>query len=583
MAGLPGPACSDSHGSTTRCFLEEVTAMIRPTTARHVSNWTCLSVLALLAACAALPAPARAAGDEQGFRPIFDGKTLDGWDGNPKFWSVQDGTITGQTTPENPTHGNTFLIWRKGRPGNFELRLEYRLIGGNSGIQIRSFEKPKEWGKWVVGGYQPDMDAANHYTGILYGERFRGILAGRGQKTVIGPDHKPKVVEQFGDSKELAKHIKKGGWNDYRVVAQGFHFTQYINGQKMSECLDEDKQMRRADGLLALQLHAGEPMKVQFRDIRIKTLPPEREKAAKGAKGPKGERAARGKKGAGARKIAFIAGHKSHGYGAHEHKAGCMLLARCLEALPGVTCKVYTGGWPKDPKALEDVDAIVLFADGGGGNPIIPHLGEVAPLMKKGVGLACLHYAVEVPKGKAGDALLAWIGGYYEPYWSVNPTWTAHFKKFPTHPVTRGVKPFVVQDEWYYHMRFPEGMKNVTPVLTAIPPDSTRERPDGAHSGNPTVRARKGMPEHVAWAIQRPDGGRGFGFTGGHFHWNWANNNFRTLVLNGITWIAKIDIPQGGIPSKTPTWEELEANQDFPQPKNFNKERWIKLIQEWNK
>ncbi|HUU22333.1 MAG TPA: ThuA domain-containing protein, partial [Phycisphaerae bacterium] len=360
-------------------------------------------------------------------------------------------------------------------------------------------------------------------------------------------------------------------WNDYRIVAQGFHFTHTINGQKMSECIDEDKEVRREDGLVALQLHAGPPMKVQFRNIRIKKL------AAESGKKVQRMKDAREKK------IALIAGRQSHGYGGHEHKAGCMLLAKYLGQLPGVECKVYTGGWPKDPKVLEDVDAIVLFSDGGGGNPIIPHLEEVAPLMKKGVGLACLHYAVEVPKGKAGEALLAWTGGYFEPFWSVNPHWKGEFKKFPEHPVTRGVKPFAIDDEWYYHMRFPEGMKNVTPVLTAIPPDSTRERPDGPHSGNPTVRARKGMPEHLGWVIERPDGGRGFGFTGGHWQWNWACDSFRTLVLNGIAWIAKIEIPAGGIPSKTPTWEELEANQDYKQPGNFNKEHWQKLIEEWNK
>ena len=541
---------------------------MNPMISRLANLVTCLSLLGLLLGSAATTA---GADDEQGFVPIFDGKTLDGWDGNPDFWRVEEGAITGQTTKEKPTKGNTFIVWRKGTPGNFELRLEYRMFGGNSGIQYRSFEKPKEWGKWVIGGYQADFEAGNRYSGILYGERFRGILADRGQKTVIGENHRPKVVEKFGDSGELQKYVKKEEWNDYRIVAQGFHFTHTINGQKMSECIDEDKEVRREDGLVALQLHAGPPMKVQFRNIRIKKL------AAESGKKVQRMKDAREKK------IALIAGRQSHGYGGHEHKAGCMLLAKYLGQLPGVECKVYTGGWPKDPKVLEDVDAIVLFSDGGGGNPIIPHLEEVAPLMKKGVGLACLHYAVEVPKGKAGEALLAWTGGYFEPFWSVNPHWKGEFKKFPEHPVTRGVKPFAIDDEWYYHMRFPEGMKNVTPVLTAIPPDSTRERPDGPHSGNPTVRARKGMPEHLGWVIERPDGGRGFGFTGGHWQWNWACDSFRTLVLNGIAWIAKIEIPAGGIPSKTPTWEELEANQDYKQPGNFNKEHWQKLIEEWNK
>lgn len=234
---------------------------------------TC-SALVLLVVASLMPTAVLAADDQQGFQSLFDGKTLDGWDGNPQFWSVEGGAITGQTTEEHPTKGNTFLIWRGGKPGNFELRLEYKLRNHNSGIQYRSWEEPDKWGKWVIGGYQADMEGGDNYSGILYGERFRGILAKRGQKTVIGPNHKPRVVETFADSKELQSRIKKDDWNDYRIVAQGFHFTHYINGYKMSECVDEDVEMRRADGLIALQLHAGPPMKVQFRNIRIKILPP---------------------------------------------------------------------------------------------------------------------------------------------------------------------------------------------------------------------------------------------------------------------------------------------------------------------
>jgi hypothetical protein len=127
--------------------------------------------------------------------------------------------------------------------------------------------------------------------------------------------------------------------------------------------------------------------------------------------------------------------------------------------------------------------------------------------------------------------------------------------------VTRGVKPFKVKDEWYYHMRFAKDMTNVTPILTAVPPDETR-RGKGNHHG-----ARMGMHEHVAWVCDRPDGGRGFGFTGCHWHNNWANDDFRKIVLNALTWIAGADVPKNGVPSKTPTPQELEANQDYPKPK----------------
>ncbi len=284
------------------------------------------------------------------------------------------------------------------------------------------------------------------------------------------------------------------------------------------------------------------------------------------------------------KRIVFIAGGPSHDYGSHEHYAGCLLLAQCLqEAIPSVETKVYRNGWPSDPEALRGAAAIVVFADGGGGNPILRHLKEVDQLIKQGVGLACIHYAVEVEKGEAGNYFKDWIGGHYELHWSVNPTWNAVFDKFPDHPVANGLTPFEIVDEWYYHMRFRDALRGVTPILSAVPPDATRNQPDGPHSGNPTVRAQKGRIEHLAWVCQRDDGGRGFGFTGGHWQWNWANDNFRKVVLNGIAWTAGIDIPPDGIVSRTPTFEQLEANQDFPQPANFDVEGWKKKIDGWNK
>ncbi|MCA9014211.1 MAG: DUF1080 domain-containing protein, partial [Planctomycetaceae bacterium] len=209
---------------------------------------------------------------EDGFKPIFDGKTLKNWDGDPRFWSVEDGAITGRTTKENPTKGNTFIIWRGGTPGDFELKLKYKIIGHNSGIQYRSFSVPGD-DKWRVGGYQADMEAGDKYSGILYGERFRGILGLRGQKTVIGKDHKPKVVGSVGDTDEIQKKIKKEDWNDYHIIARGNHFIHKINGVTTVDVTDEDVEQRRADGIIALQLHQGPPMEVQFRDIELKEYP----------------------------------------------------------------------------------------------------------------------------------------------------------------------------------------------------------------------------------------------------------------------------------------------------------------------
>ena len=231
---------------------------------------TALAGVALAAVLCASGGRTAAAADKPGFRSIFDGKTLDGWDGDPKFWRVEEGCIVGQTTADKPTKRNTFLIWRGGQPGDFEIKAEFCMPDpgfANSGIQIRSWEGPE---KWRVSGYQPDMDGDNHYTGTCYGEGFRGCLANRGQKTVIGTDHKP-VVETFADGKELGKVIKLHDWNEYDIMAQGNHITEKVNGQLMCEVTDEDT-MARKDGIIALQIHAGKPMKVQFRNIRIKEL-----------------------------------------------------------------------------------------------------------------------------------------------------------------------------------------------------------------------------------------------------------------------------------------------------------------------
>ncbi len=263
------------------------------------------------------------------------------------------------------------------------------------------------------------------------------------------------------------------------------------------------------------------------------------------------------------KKIIFIAGPCSHGPGEHEHNAGCLLLAGQLNKHAGdhVEATVFQG-WPADTSVLEDAASIVMYMDGGGGHLALKHLKHLTALMKKGIGLTCLHYAVEVPTENGGPEFKNWLGGYFETFWSVNPTWQAEFKSFPKHPVTNGVKPFSLYDEWYYHMRFQDNMKGVIPILTAIPPASTLERKDGPHEGNEFVRKELGKPQHVAWLTQRTDGGRGFGFTGGHYQKNWGDENVRKLVLNGILWTAKINVPAGGVNTPALTANELLANQD---------------------
>jgi len=494
---------------------------------------------------AAASSPAAPAADDAAFVPIFDGKSLDGWEGGPEFWRVEDGAIVGQTTPENPTKGNTFLIWRQGEVDDFELVLQYRITGGNSGIQYRS----RDLGDFVIGGYQADFEAGPTYSGILYEERGRGILANRGERVTIAADGAKTPGEPIAATADLQKAIKPGEWNEYRVVASGPRLRHFINGQEMAEVIDEQEGKRALQGVLALQLHAGPPMKVEFKDIRLK-----RTKVADGRK-----------------KLILVAGRPSHGSGEHEFRAGVLLLKKCLDAAaPGLVTEVYTGGWPTDPTAFDNADAVFFFADGGGGHPVLQsnRLAQIDALAKRGVGIACLHYAVEVPKDRGGPQFLDWLGGYFEPHWSVNPHWSlAHTQLAEGHPITRGVQPFETQDEWYYHMRFREPTDGVTMILTAVPPDATREAPDGAHSNNPTVRAGKGGREALAWAYERPGGGRGFGCTGAHFHRNWANDDFRTLMLNALVWTAGLDVPAEGVNSALSA-DDLAANLDDKQPKN---------------
>ncbi len=266
------------------------------------------------------------------------------------------------------------------------------------------------------------------------------------------------------------------------------------------------------------------------------------------------------------KKIVLIAGPASHGPREHEHRAGCLLLQSCLNNVPGVTSIVYSNGWPQNPtEAFVDAATVFIYADGGGGHPFLQgdRLKVISDLVAKGVGIGAIHYAVEATKEKGEKEFLDWIGGCFEVDWSVNPHWMADFKTLPKHPITTGVNPFKIQDEWYFYMRFRDGMQGVTPILTCVPPQSTMNRADGPHEGNPHVResVKKGEPQHMAWAFERPDGGRGFGFTGAHFHKNWGNDDFRKLVLNAILWTAKVEIPAGGVQS-TITETDLNKNLD---------------------
>lgn len=254
-------------------------------------------------------------------------------------------------------------------------------------------------------------------------------------------------------------------------------------------------------------------------------------------------------------KIVLVAGRQSHGPGDHEFFAGSAILMKLLKQTPGVFPVMARDGWPKDPKTFENAKAVVFYMDGGGGHPILQkdRRAEVQKMIDKGVGFVNLHYAVEYPKSQS-DHIFNWLGGYYETGFSTNPHWKAEFKKLPEHPVTRGVKPFDIQDEWYFNIRFAPESKKVTPILQSTPPDRVR--------GTAEAKKHPGREEIVAWTLDREkDGGRSFGFTGGHFHRNWGDENFRRLVVNAILWSAKIDVPKEGAKVELDP-EELKKNLD---------------------
>ncbi len=225
-----------------------------------------LCVGILFVAHPAFAAPAGA--DEAGFVSMFNGKDLTGWEGDPKLWSVKDGNIVGQTTADNPLKTNTFLIWRAGKPGDFVLRLSFRIENHNSGVQYRSHEI--EGVPYGMGGYQADILGDGSLTGIVYEERGRGILVKVGEKVNIKPDGKLDVVGNTGDAAKLTAGVKLKDWNDYEVIAEGNHVIQKINGQVFSEFTDDQADKRAMDGLIGLQLHAGPPMKIEFKDLRVK-------------------------------------------------------------------------------------------------------------------------------------------------------------------------------------------------------------------------------------------------------------------------------------------------------------------------
>ncbi|MCZ6674618.1 MAG: ThuA domain-containing protein [Verrucomicrobia bacterium] len=255
--------------------------------------------------------------------------------------------------------------------------------------------------------------------------------------------------------------------------------------------------------------------------------------------------------GANGTKILFLAGEPSHGWNAHEFVAGSELLANCLnESGLGIEA-VVREGWLMSQDFIVDWDAIVLYTDGEDKHVAKGRTQYLRNFFEEGTGIVVLHYALEGADQEMNEFYLNSIGGYFEVNWSVNPQWTLDNVSLAEHPITSGVSSFLTEDEWYFHMRFRGGMKGVTPILSTLATEKALGQ-DGPRSGNPTLREelKNGVPQHLAWAAENPGKGRGFALTGGNFHHNWSQDDFRKLVLNGIAWTAGVDIPSDGIASQ---------------------------------
>lgn len=223
----------------------------------------------LVFALVAVSAPVAA---EEGFVSLFNGQDLSGWRGDREFWSVENGAITAKTTADSrltKEKYNTFLVWNGGQPADFELTFKYKIVGGNSGVCYRS--RVIDEAKYVVSGYQADIDSSPKYTGMNYEEKARTFLAQRGEKVTIGADGQKQVVK-LGDPVELQAKVKNEDWNDYRIVAKGNHLEHYVNGVLMSEVIDNQKDKAATSGVIALQAHAGFTMTIQFKDLQLKEL-----------------------------------------------------------------------------------------------------------------------------------------------------------------------------------------------------------------------------------------------------------------------------------------------------------------------
>ena len=438
-----------------------------------------------------------------------------------------------------------------------------RLLGGQTEHKSRKSKKPNlaVWQKLIQKAAPKFTINSSGEGGVVRFDSFRNKTATRTHPIKRGV---PAVLSQkfkvFGGKKTVLRatvsHHPHGDW-ELRVKVNG----KIISKAEVSSKTVIDEWLTHE---VDLTPYAGKEINVQlenqptnwqsewgyWHEVKVSTMPFVSLK--KKLIEPK-------------KKVVFISGKPSHGRMKHEHRAGNMILAKRLNesGLPIEAVVLEDIGYPKNESILEGADTIVIFCTGHGNHLLNPKLNEFDALMKKGTGVVMIHWATEAVSGAPGDKFLQWMGGFCDLNWSVNPHWKPNFKP-RKHAIWNGVQPFSVDDEWYYHMRFIEDRTGFTPILTDVPPMDTLKRPDGMRSGNPAVRkaVANGESQHVGWAYERPEGGRGFGFTGGHNHESWQDDNYRKVMLNAILWTAGMEVPKKGVNSSAPDHVEIESNLD---------------------
>ena len=438
-----------------------------------------------------------------------------------------------------------------------------RLLGGQTEHKSRKSKKPNlaVWQKLIQKAAPKFTINSSGEGGVVRFDSFRNKTATRTHPIKRGV---PAVLSQkfkvFGGKKTVLRatvsHHPHGDW-ELRVKVNG----KIISKAEVSSKTVIDEWLTHE---VDLTPYAGKEINVQlenqptnwqsewgyWHEVKVSTMPFVSLK--KKLIEPK-------------KKVVFISGKPSHGRMKHEHRAGNMILAKRLNesGLPIEAVVLEDIGYPKNESILEGADTIVIFCTGHGNHLLNPKLNEFDALMKKGTGVVMIHWATEAVSGAPGDKFLQWMGGFCDLNWSVNPHWKPNFKP-RKHAIWNGVQPFSVDDEWYYHMRFIEDRTGFTPILTDVPPMDTLKRPDGMRSGNPAVRkaVANGESQHVGWAYERPEGGRGFGFTGGHNHDSWQDDNYRKVMLNAILWTAGMEVPKKGVNSSAPDNVEIESNLD---------------------